>query len=153
MPKAPKVRMAVAKQLLRCLVRTVGFGTTHKNGGFRLNVYPDADRRDNPDNEKSTSSYIMMVCNGPVSFKVDIRTRVNGPVASKLVAGALATREAVLFQDMMTELGFKERFNCVPLHIDNTSALHVAGNQTYSSCAKQVALRYFYSTRSSRRDT
>ena len=47
-------------------------------------------------------------------------------------------------QNMMTELGFKEDFKSVPLHIDNTSALHVAGNQTYSSRAKHVALSYFY---------
>ena len=60
------------------------------------------------------------------------------------MAGALETREAVFCQSMMTELGFKEDFKCVPLHIDNTSALHVAGNQTISSRAKHVALRYFY---------
>ena len=72
--------------------------------------------------------------------------RVNGSVnnESELVAGALETREAVFCQSMMTELGFKEDFKCVPLHIDNTSALHVAGNQTISSRAKHVALRYFY---------
>ena len=46
--------------------------------------------------------------------------------------------------NMMTELGFKVDIKCVPLHIDNTSALHVAGNQTYSSRAKHVALSYFY---------
>ena len=32
----------------------------------------------------------------------------------------------------------------VPLFIDNTSALHVAGNRTYSSRVKHVALRYFF---------
>ena len=51
----------------------------------------------------------------------------------RFVAGALAMREAVFCQNMMMELGFKEDFKCVPLHIENTSALHVAGNQTYSS--------------------
>ena len=35
-------------------------------------------------------------------------------------------------------------FKCVSIHIDNTSALHVAGNKTYSSRAKHVALRLFY---------
>ena len=64
---------------------------------------------------------------------------------AELVAAALATREAVFFQNMMTELGFKEEFNCVPLHIDNTSALHVAQNQTNSSrYYKNVALRKLY---------
>ena len=31
---------------------------------------------------------------------------------------------------MMGELGFEETFKCVPIHIDNTSALHVAGYKT-----------------------
>ena len=46
---------------------------------------------------------------------------------------------------MMTELGFKEEFNCVPLHVDNTSALHLAQKQTNSSrYSKNVALRKLY---------
>ena len=51
---------------------------------------------------------------------------------AELVVGALAMREAVFHQNMMTELGFEEDFKCVPLHVDNASALqvHVAGNQT-----------------------
>ena len=57
-----------------------------------------------------------------------------------LVAGALAMREVVFGQNMMTELGFKEDFKCVLLRI--TSALHVAGHQTYSSRAKDAASRY-----------
>ena len=32
----------------------------------------------------------------------------------------------------------------VPLYIDNTSALHVADNRTYSPRAKHIALRYFF---------
>ena len=32
----------------------------------------------------------------------------------------------------------------MPLYIDNTSAIHVAGNRTYSPRAKHIALRYFF---------
>ena len=63
---------------------------------------------------------------------------------AELVAAALAKKEAVYCANMMPELGFGEKFKCVPLHIDNTSALHVAGNHTFSSSAKHVALRLFY---------
>ena len=35
-------------------------------------------------------------------------------------------------------------FGSVPLYIDNTSALHVAGNHTYSPRAKHIALRYYF---------
>jgi len=63
---------------------------------------------------------------------------------AELVAAALAMKEAVFCSNMMKELGFGTRFDSVPLYIDNTSALHVAGNRTYSSRVKHVALRCFF---------
>ena len=53
-------------------------------------------------------------------------------------------KEAVFCSDMMLELGFKEGFGSVPLYIDNTSALHLAGNRTYSRSAKHSTLRYSF---------
>ena len=32
----------------------------------------------------------------------------------------------------------------MPLYIDNTSALHIAGNRTYIPRAKHIALRYYF---------
>lgn len=51
--------------------------------------------------------------------------------------------EAVFCQNMMSELGFKEDFKCVPLHVDTTSGLSLAGNHTYKSHTNHVALTYF----------
>ena len=53
-------------------------------------------------------------------------------------------KEAVFCSNMVLELGFKEGFGSVPLYIDNTSALHVPSNRTYSPPAKNIALRYFF---------
>ena len=63
---------------------------------------------------------------------------------AELVAAALAMKEAVFCSNMMKGLGFGPRFDSVPPYNDNTSALHVAGNRTYSSRVKHVALRYFF---------
>ena len=60
------------------------------------------------------------------------------------MAEALTTKKVVFFSNMMLELGFDESFGSVPLCIDNTSALHVTDNRTYSSWAKHTALRYFF---------
>ena len=54
-----------------------------------------------------------------------------------VVATALTMKKAVVFLHMMLKLGFDESFGSVPLYIDNTSALHIAGNPTYSARAKQ----------------
>ena len=60
------------------------------------------------------------------------------------MAAALTMKEAVFCSNMMKELGFGTRFGNVPVYIDNTSTLHVAGTQTYSPRVKHVALRFFF---------
>ena len=57
---------------------------------------------------------------------------------------ALASEEAVYPSNMMTELGFGKRFHSIPLFVDNTGALRIAGNSTYSSRTKHVALRFMF---------
>ena len=60
------------------------------------------------------------------------------------MAAALTMKETVFCSNMMKELGFGTRFDSVPVYIDTTSTLHVAGNQTYSPPVKHVALRFFF---------
>ena len=46
--------------------------------------------------------------------------------------------------NMSTKLGFGSEFSSAPLYIDNTAALNVIGNQTFSACTKHVALRFIF---------
>ena len=69
---------------------------------------------------------------------------VQSTLVAELVAVGLTMKEAIFYSNMMLELGFKQGFGSVPLYIDDTSALHVAGNCTCSPRAKHVALRYFF---------
>ena len=144
MSKPPKTHIGAAKHLLRYLAGSTNF-ITYKQGGFNLAAFSDANGGNNPDNGKSTSSYIIMLANGPISFKVGLQgLTVQSTMEAELVAAALTTKEGVFCKSMMQELGFKDGFDSVPLFIDNTSALHVTGNCTYSSRGKHIALRYFF---------
>ena len=60
------------------------------------------------------------------------------------MAAALTMKGAVFCSNMMKELGFGTCFDNVPVYIDNTSTLHVAGNQTYSTRVKYDSLRFFF---------
>ena len=87
------------------------------------------------------------MANAPIIFKVGLQGLTAQPtMEAELVAAALTMKEeAVFFSNMMSELGFGESFGSVPLHIDNTSALYIAGNHTYILRAKHIALRdYFF---------
>ena len=73
MSKPSKAHMAATKHLLRYLAGTTNFEITYKRGGFKLTAFSDANWGNNPDNGKSTSSYIVFLSNGPVSFKVGLQ--------------------------------------------------------------------------------
>ena len=78
-----------------------------------------------------------MITNGPINLKVGLQgLTAQSTMDAELDAAALTMKEAVFRKSMMQELGFKDEFNGVPLFIDNTSALQVAGNRTYSPRAK-----------------
>ena len=121
MSKPSKAHTGAAKHhLLRYLARSTDFSITHKQGGFKLS-------------------------SGPISFKVGIQgLTAQSAMGAKLVAAALTMKEIISYSNRMLELGFKEGFGSVPLYIDNTSALHDAGNRTYSPRAKHIVPRYFF---------
>lgn len=140
-----KVHMGAAKHVLRYLSGTTDFSIVYKKGGFSLSAYSDSNWANNPDNGKSTSCYIMMLCKAPISFKSGLQTlTAMSTMEAELVASALAMKEAVFCQNMLTELGFGKEFSKVPLYCDNTATLHAIGNRSFSSRTKHIALRYFY---------
>ena len=145
MSKPSKAHVEAAKHLLRYLARSTDFFNTYRQGGFKLAAFSDTNWGKNPDNGKSTSSYIVMLANGPISFWVGFQDlTAQSTIEAELVVAALTMKEAVFCKKMMEELGFNDGFDNVPLFIDNTSALHVASNRTYSPRAKHIALRYFF---------
>ena len=144
MSKPAKAHLGAAKHLLRYLAGSTDFFITDKYGGLRLASFSDANWSNNPDNGRCTSSYIVMLANAPISFKVGLQgLTAQSTMEAELVAAALAMKETVFCSNMTLELGFDKSFGSAPLYIDNTSALHVAGNRTYSPRAKHIALRYF----------
>ena len=67
--KPSKARVgAVILHLLRCFAGSTDFFITHMQGEFKLAAFSDATWRNNPGNTKSTSSYIVMLANGQISF-------------------------------------------------------------------------------------
>ena len=147
MSKPSKAHMAVAKHLLsRYLVGTTNFAITYNQGGFKITAFSDANWGNNPDNGKSTSSYLAFLSDGTVSFKVGLQgLTAQSTMEAELMAVALTMKEAAVFCSSMTkELGFGTRFNNVSVYIDITSTLHVAGNQTYSPRVKHFDLRFFF---------
>ena len=110
----------------------------------QLDAFSDANWGNNPDNGKSTSCYIVLMCKAPISFRTGQQSRTAmSTMEAELEAGALAMKEVVFCSNMMKELGFGTQFEQVPVKIGNTATLNVIGNQAFSSHTKHIALRFF----------
>ena len=145
MPKPSKAPMRAAKQLLRYLAGSVNFSITYRRGGFKLTAYSDANWDNNPNNGKSTSLYMVMLTNGPISFKVGLQSlTAQFTVETELVTAALTMKKAVFCSNMMVELGFEKGFSSMLLYRDNTKTLHVVGKRIYFPRVKDIALGYFF---------
>ena len=79
-------------------------------------------------------------------FKVGLQglTAQSTMEAELVTAARVMKDEAVFCSKTMSGLGFGETFGSVPLHIHNTSALHIADDCAYISRAKHNALRYYF---------
>ena len=117
------------ESLVRDSIGSTDFSITYKQGSFRLSAFSDANWGSNPNNGRSTSSYIVMLANAPISFKVGLqRLTTQSTVEAVLVSAALIIKEAVFCSNMMLKPGFDESFGSVPLYIDHTLTLRIAGN-------------------------
>ena len=86
----------------------------------------------------------MTLANTPIVFKVGLQgLTAQSTTEVELVAAAMTMKEAAFCSNMMA-LGFGESFGIVPLYVENTLALDIASNRTYSPRAKPIALRYSF---------
>ena len=144
MSKPSELHMTAAKHLLRYLKAGMGLAITDKTGCFEMTGYCDVSWGSNPDNGKSTSGYLFMLAGGPPSFKTALQNvTAQSTLEAALISMAHESKEGVYLSKMMAALGFGKLFESVPLFGDNTEALDIAGNSTYSSRTKHIALRFF----------
>ena len=73
MSKPSRAHMRAAKHLLRYLAESTDLSIIYKQGVFKLVAFSDANWGENPDNRKSSSSSIIMLSSGLISFKVGIQ--------------------------------------------------------------------------------
>ena len=70
--KPPKAHIVPPKYLLRYVSGSTDFSITHKQGGLKIAAFADVNRGKNPDDGKSTSSYIVMLASDVISLKVGL---------------------------------------------------------------------------------
>ena len=98
MSKPSKAHMGAAKHLLRYLAGSTDSRSPTSKEVSNSRPFPTRTGEKLPTKGKSTSSYIIMLSNGPISFKVGIQELTAQPtMEAELVAAAFTMKEAVFF--------------------------------------------------------
>ena len=96
MAKPREIHMVAAKHTVRYLAGTTDFSITNERGGFKLAVISDSNWTNNPDHGKSTSCYLSILCDAPISFKSGLQgLTAMSNMEAELVASALAMKGRV----------------------------------------------------------
>jgi len=123
----------------------VMFGETEgRDGNILLTGYCDSDYAGNLDDRKSTSGYMFMMNNGPVSWASRLqRVTATSTVEAEYVALCEAVKEACYLRQVLFDMGFKQADPTV-IHVDNAGSIQLAQNAGYHSRTKHMDVRFHY---------
>ena len=134
------------KHLLRYLQGTPNFGIKYTNDSNDMTAYADADFGGDRDDRKSTSGFVIMKNNGPISWKSKKQTvTAQSTAEAELIALNLASRETAWFRLLMNELG-KPTNGPVKIFEDNQSAIAICKNPMNHQATKHVAIKLGFTT-------
>ena len=140
--KPSKLHLTRAKHCLRYLKSRPTLDIVYKKSDdFKLEAFCDASFAAEPTKRRSTSGYIFMLANAPVSWASSLQTLTAlSTVESELTAIVLCAKEACHLRGLLHELGVN-RFKTISIWNDNTGALSAIGNPMISGRTKHYQLR------------
>ena len=104
-----KTHMEAAKHILRCLSATKDRGITFGGGDMSVQGYSDSDWAGDREDRKSTSGYVFMLNNGPISWCFRRQqTVILSSTEAEYMALTLPAKETIWIRLLMTELGLMQ---------------------------------------------
>lgn len=133
------------KRIFRYLVGTVDYeimyGKSQTN--FHLTGYTDADHAGCIDTRKSTSGFVFMMYGGLVTWSSQKQPVVPlSTTEAEYIALVHDTKDAMWLSRMLRELNFK--CSCVPIFVDNQSAIDLSSNPEHHKRTKHIDVRYHF---------
>jgi hypothetical protein len=141
--KPGKQHWRAVKRILAYLIKTKNFGLHFGNTSTSLIGFCDADYAGDLQTRRSTSGFVFIHLGGPVSWASRRQPCVAlSTTEAEFVAAADATKEAVWFQQLLSELGIDARSTTI--YCDNQSAIALVNNPTFHQRTKHIDVRLFY---------
>ncbi|KAJ0392560.1 hypothetical protein ATCC90586_009433 [Pythium insidiosum] len=138
------------KRVLRYLVGTINYGIAYTKiqstagGVITLNGYCDSDWGNDPETRKSISGFVFTIAGGAVSWMSKRQPVVAQSTAeAEYVAACEASMEAMAMTHIVSEI-LPSLATKPVVGIDNSAAIVMATNPTYSRRTRHIELRWHY---------
>jgi hypothetical protein len=133
------------KRIFRYLRGTSTYGLYFKKGctntSISLEGFSDSDWAGDVDTRRSTSGYLFLVNDCPISFKTKKQTSTALSLCeAEVIASSLAAAEAIWLNDDLSELGYTLK-SPVTLWRDNRGSIAFSSSEVNRSKMKHIALR------------
>ena len=143
-----KDHVKASKQLLRYLSGTKEEGIRYTadkvfSGKIRITAYVDSDWAGCPDTRRSTMGYIIMISNGPVSWKSKMMPMVaQSSCEAEFMALSEVCRELMWICRFYDEIGIE--YEVPTIFCDSQSAIHWAEDPIQHQRNKHIEIKYYY---------
>jgi hypothetical protein len=131
--------------MLQYLKATTNYSITYlKSNNKFISGYCDADYAGDLISAKSTSGYLFILANGPISWKSKLQSIIaQSTTEAEYIAINTAIKEAVFIKQLLEELSHYKQAK-FPLYTDNNKALLLAKNPIFYERTKHIAVKYHY---------
>ncbi|KFD65016.1 LOW QUALITY PROTEIN: hypothetical protein M514_22733 [Trichuris suis] len=109
---------------------------------LQLKAYCDSDWAGDVDSRRSTSGYVLTLCNGPVSTRAQ-KAVAQSTVEAEYVAIAEVTKEIKWIRQLLLDLG-REQTNATCVFSDNQGAICLTSNPQLHRRTKHIDVRYHF---------
>lgn len=120
------------------------YGTNGSNDANELVGFCDSDYAGDVCTRRSTSGYVFMFNNGPISWR-SRRQRIVAlsTTEAEYIAASEACKEAIWLRKLLCDIGY-ECNDPTLLNIDNQSAIRLVKNPEFHERTKHVEVRYHH---------
>ncbi|CAM9900949.1 unnamed protein product, partial [Sphacelaria rigidula] len=143
MSKLTSVHMGAVKRILRYLRGTPDIRITYsRNSSFELTGFCDASySTGNPEKARSTSGSTYFLSGGVIHFSASVqKISAQSTTEAELIAVRSYAKQGIYLCGILGELGWT--FRSARIFCDNKGALLLAGQGSYSSRRKHLAIRF-----------
>ncbi|CAJ2635972.1 unnamed protein product [Trifolium pratense] len=146
MDRPTELHLAAVKRILRYLKGTINLGILYQRnqGELKLQGWTDSDYAGDLDDRKSTSGYVFMYGNGPISWSSKKQAIVTlSTTEAEFVAAASSACQAVWLRRILDQLGQAQVGETVIL-CDNSSSIKLSKNPVLHGKCKHIDVRYHF---------